>query len=132
MKVTFPEPGDYQLLILSKNSREDTYYQAIAYDVTAQGSGEPFPKTYGTFVEHQARLISPMRRSLPLQQASFFQLQVPGAEQVMIIDRDRQQFIPLTRTGDMFTGSEIVKSPNLIVAAQFPGSRKFWSLVEYE
>lgn len=132
VKAAFPQPGQYKLLILSKNAQEETYYQAIAYDVTAQGVGEPFPKTYGSFTEHHVKLISPLRRSLPLNQASYFQLQVPGAEKVMLVDRDRRQFIPLTRTGDMFTGSEIVNSTNLMVAAQFPGSDKFWTLVEYE
>jgi transglutaminase/protease-like cytokinesis protein 3 len=132
IKAAFPQPGDYKLLILSKNANEETYYQAIAYDVSAQGIGEPFPKTYGSFTEHQVKLISPLRRSLPLNQASYFQLQVPGAEKVMLVDRDRRKFTPLTRTGDIFTGSEIVNSPNLMVAAQFPGNDKFWTLVEYE
>jgi len=132
VKAAFPQPGEYKLIILSKNANEDTYYQAIAYDVTAQGLGEPFPKTYGSFTEHQVKLISPLGRSLPVNQASYFQLQVPGAEKVMLVDRDRRNFIPLTRTGDIFTGSEIVQSPNLMVAAQFPGSDKFWTLVEYE
>lgn len=132
VKAAFPQPGDYKLLVLSKQPQEETYYQAIAYDVTAQGGGEPFPKTYGSFTEHQVKLISPLGRSLPLHQASYFQLQVPGAEKVMLVDRDRRKFTPLTRTGDIFTGSEIVNSPNLMVAARFPGSNKFWTLVEYE
>ncbi|QUS59239.1 transglutaminase domain-containing protein [Synechocystis sp. PCC 7338] len=132
VNAAFPQPGEYKLLILSKNSQEETYYQAIVYDVTAQGSGQPFPSTYGTFSEMQVRLISPLGRTLPQNQASYFQIQVPGAETVVLVDQDRRELIPLNRTGDIFTGSEIIRFDNVTVAAQFPGSNQFWSLVEYE
>ncbi|BAM50500.1 MULTISPECIES: transglutaminase domain-containing protein [unclassified Synechocystis] len=132
VNAAFPQPGEYQLLILSKNSQEDTYYQAIAYDVKAQGAGQAFPSTYGTFSEKQVRLISPLGRNLPQNQASYFQLQVPGAEKVVLVDEQRQELIPLDRTGDVFTGSEIIRFDNVTVAAQFPGSNQFWSLLEYE
>jgi transglutaminase/protease-like cytokinesis protein 3 len=132
VNAAFPQPGDYKLLILSKNSQEETYYQAIAYDVQAQGSGEPFPSTYGTFSEKQVKLISPLRRSLPINQANYFQIQVPGAEQVVLVDEYRRQMIPLERTGDIFTGSEVLSFSNVTVAAQFPGSNQFWSLLEYD
>lgn len=132
ISAAFPQAGDYELVILSKNSQEETYYQAIAYDVQAQGAGEPFPSTYGTFSEKQVKLISPLGRSLPINQASYFQIQVPGAEKVVLVDASRQQLIPLNRTGDIFTGSEIISFSNVTVAAQFPGSNQFWSLLEYE
>lgn len=132
INAAFPQAGDYQLLILSKNSQEETYYQAIAYDVQALGTGKPFPSTYGTFSEKRAKLISPLGRSLPINQASYFQIQVPGAEKVVLVDETRQQLIPLNRTGDIFTGSEIIEFSNVTVAAQFPGSKQFWSLLEYD
>lgn len=78
------------------------------------------------------RLISPLGRNLPQNQASYFQLQVPGAEKVVLVDEQRQELIPLDRTGDVFTGSEIIRFDNVTVAAQFPGSNQFWSLLEYE
>ncbi|BFM41140.1 transglutaminase domain-containing protein [Synechocystis sp. LKSZ1] len=131
VQVAFPNPGNYQLLILSKNSQETIYAQAIAVEIQALAAGQPFPKTYGTFSDKQVYLQMPLATSLPANQAAQFQLRVPQAQKVLVIDSQSKKWVELGRSGDVFSGPVFIGNNPVVVVAQFPGSEKFWSLLEY-
>ncbi|MGL5033217.1 MAG: transglutaminase domain-containing protein, partial [Microcystaceae cyanobacterium] len=47
VNVAFPAPGDYTLIIFSKQPGEETYRQAISYEIIANSASPTFPLTYG-------------------------------------------------------------------------------------
>jgi transglutaminase/protease-like cytokinesis protein 3 len=132
VQVAFPNSGKYQLLILSKNSQENIYAQALAVEIQALAAGQPFPKTYGTFSDKQVYLQMPLRAALPDNQAAQFQLRVPQAQKVLVVDSQSKEWVELDRSGDVFSGPVFIGNNPVIVVAQFPGSEKFWSLLEYD
>lgn len=131
VQVAFPHPGNYQLLLLSKNSQETIYAQAVAVEIRALAAGQPFPKTYGTFSEKDVYLQMPLGGALSDNQAAQFQLRVPQAQKVLVVDSQSKKWVELNRSGDLFSGPVFIGNNPIIVVAQFPGSDKFWSLLEY-
>lgn len=127
-----PRSGNYELLIFAKNKRDSgNYYQAITYQLQAVGTGANFPKTYGTFIESGAYLSTPKVNSLPQNSTVLFQLTVPNAEEVVIID-DRGQWTKLSRQGNNFSGNATIGSGKVRLAAKFPNSSEYAVLLEYQ
>ncbi|PSM48468.1 hypothetical protein C7Y66_14235 [Chroococcidiopsis sp. CCALA 051] len=127
-----PPVGNSQLEIFSRNKdASGAYQQAITYKVISQNAGEEFPKTYSTFLEKNSYLSSPLNKSLPVNQLAYFQIEVPNALDVQVIDVSSNKWIKLTRSGDVFTGNVLVSSNKIQVSAKFLGDDNYWTLVEY-
>ena len=131
VRVSFPSVGEYELIIFSKKREEETYYQAVKYDIQAVTAGEAFPLTYASFNDKNAYLEMPLTKSLPINQASYFQLKVDEASKVIVINKETNSITELTPSSSFFVGSVVIDPGKTIVAAQFPGSNQYWTLLEY-
>lgn len=131
VQIAAPEAGNFQLILFSKRPQEELYQQALILDVTASQSGTPFPATFGTFNEKQAYLQQPLTQTLPLYHSAYFQLQVKGARQVMVLNQETQEWTALDRNGDYFTGTSLIKPGKTQVLARFDEGNRYWSLLEY-
>ncbi len=132
VRATFPAPGSYELEIFAKpRQQQGSYPEAVTYKVIAKGGGKEFPLTYSTFNEKNVQLQVPLVKYLPKNQSVRFQLKVPHALEVQVIDQSSNGWTPLTASGNLFTGNVLVGSGKVHVVAQFPGDEKYWTLVEY-
>lgn len=131
IRVSFPSVGEYELIIFSKKREEENYYQAVKYDIQAVTAGEAFPVTYASFNDKNAYLEMPLTKSLPVNQASYFQLKVDEASKVIVINKEKNSITELTPSSSFFVGSVVIDPGKTIVAAQFPGSNQYWTLLEY-
>ena len=131
ISVSLPSVGEYQLIIFSKNKDEKIYSQAVKYNIQSLASGEPFPITYGSFTDKNVYLETPLKKTLPINQASYFQLKINEANKVVVVNKDTNNLTELTRSDRFFVGSVEISSGKTIVAAQFPGSDQYWTLLEY-
>ena len=132
IRATFPAPGSYELEIFAKPRQEPgSYPEAVTYKVIAKGAGKEFPLTYSTFNEKNVQLQVPLVKYLPQNQSVRFQLEVPHALSVQVIEQSSNRWTPLTASGNLFTGNVSVGSGKVYVVAQFPGDEKYWTLVEY-
>lgn len=131
VNVAFPNSGKYQLIIFSKAKQQNIYQQAVKYTIYATGSAEPFPKIYGTFTEKEAYVSLPLKQSLAVNQASYFQLKVDQAMKVIVINKNTNQWTELTSNNGLFVGSVMIDSGKTMIAAQFPESEQYWTLLEY-
>ena len=127
-----PPVGSSQLEIFSRSKdASGAYQQAITYKVLSKNAGEEFPKTYSTFLEKNSYLSSPLNKNLPVNQLAYFQIEVPNALDVQVIDVSSNKWTKLTRSGDVFTGNVLVSSNKIQVSAKFLGDDNYWTLVEY-
>lgn len=131
VRASFPSVGEYELIIFSKKREEETYHQAVKYDIKAVAPGEAFPLIYGSFADKNAYLETPLTKSLPVNQSSYFQLKVNGANKVIVVNQDTNQITELTPSSSFFIGSVVINPGKIIVAAQFPGNDQYWTLLEY-
>jgi len=131
VRASFPSVGKYELIIFSKNTQEETYHQAVKYDIQAVAPGEAFPLIYGSFTDKNAYLEMPLTKSLPINQASYFQLKVNGASKVIVINKETNNITELNPSSSFFVGSVVIDPGKTIVAAEFPGSSQYWTLLEY-
>lgn len=132
IQATFPAPGTYDLQIFSKRrSEEGLLQQAIAYRVTAGSSGATFPKTFSSFSDNNAYLYNPTAGQLPTDRIVPFAIEVPNALEVAVIDEASGKWTPLTRSGSAFVGNVPIGTGKVTLAAKFPGSDKYTTLLEY-
>ncbi|MBR8827455.1 MAG: transglutaminase [Gomphosphaeria aponina SAG 52.96 = DSM 107014] len=132
IKATFPAPGNYELQIYAKNKHESgSYPHAVTYKIIADAAGKEFPKIYTNFTENNANLQAPLTKKLPSNQSVYFQLNVPKALEVQVIDQTSNKWTKLTRSGNQFSGNAFVGSGKVQVTAKFPGDEKYWTVVEY-
>lgn len=131
VRASFPSIGEYELIIFSKKREEETYYQAVKYDIQSVAIGKAFPLTYASFTDKNTYLEMPLTQSLPVNQASYFQLKVNEASRVIVVNKDTNNITELTPRNSFFVGSVVINSGKTVVAAQFPGSEQYWTLLEY-
>jgi hypothetical protein len=128
-----PAAGSYELTIFAGRGGED-YVSALQYRVEASegvGQGVEFPQVYANFHQSGVALVEPLSGHLPTGQHSHFDLYVPGAERVALINGDTWQM--LDRGGeDRFTGDMSPQAGKVLVAAQLPGQGGFAGLVSYD
>lgn len=132
ISALFPKKGEYQLYIFARNkhSRDKMYEGALQYEIQAKsGSRKRFPQTYGTFAESGAivrrPIINPARN-----QAVTFELSVPGATQVNVVQGDTWH--KLQKTGVDFKGTVNLIPGKIHVVGQFDGSTQHEFLLVYE
>jgi transglutaminase/protease-like cytokinesis protein 3 len=131
--AVFPRRGDYLMRLFAKRiSSGGEYEQALDYDVkVSQGmSGKiGFPSTYAPFKENGGYLYSPMARHLAVGTTQHFKLKVPNAQNLVVVTGDNK--FPLKKQGDVFEGKVKMSSGKMTVYAQFPGERRYSSLLQY-
>jgi transglutaminase/protease-like cytokinesis protein 3 len=133
IKVSFPQAGTYDLLIFSKNkSDKSNFNHALSYRIIANARGVAIPKTYSIFEENNAYLHSPTIAKLNKNQFVNFKLEVPNALEVVVIDESSGNWIPLSKSGNLFFGNVKVGAGKITVAGKFTDSNRYASLVEYE
>jgi transglutaminase/protease-like cytokinesis protein 3 len=133
VSVAPPSAATYDLAIYAKQ-KDDTeqYGEVIKYQIQATNSAVQLPKVYGHFYQHQASLIEPLSADLPPNWSTYFNLVVPEALDVQVVDLATQQWTPLNGYGDYFSGNVEIKLGTTAVIAKFPGDERYWQLVEYQ
>lgn len=132
VNAAFSQTGIYELKVFSKKKDEaGLYHEAITYKVLAQGQGKEFPKTYSHFSQNNAYLSTPLKKTIATSEPVYFQINVPNALKVVVIEQSSQNWTNLKQQGTMFTGTVNVNSGKVAIAAQFAQGEQYWTLVEY-
>jgi transglutaminase/protease-like cytokinesis protein 3 len=130
----FPEKGSYLLYIFAKRKSEPDEYRSIAaYAVTnrtVKSGPNGFPSIFESYAMHDAILVTPMEKYLPLGRTVNFQIYVPGASKVAVVAGD--QWTHLKQMGEKFSGDVRITHSNVQVYALFPGEKSYDGLLEYE
>lgn len=130
----FPTAGSYELQLFAKDRAQEGEFPYVAgYRIEAGGGSADyrFPQQYATFAETDARLIFPQTGILQRDNPYTFEITVPNALDVAIIDGENWIF--MQRDGDTFTTTTAVYNPTIQISAQLdPNSRTYSGLVEYQ
>ena len=133
VSVAPPETGTYDLTIFAKQKDDSAQYgEVIKYKIEATNSTTQLPKTYGHFHQYQASLIEPLVANLEPNWSTYFNLIVPEAIDVQVVNSSTKQWTPLNGYGSYFAGHVDIQSGNTSIVAKFPGSDQYWQLVEYQ
>lgn len=133
VRMAFPKAANYTLRIYAKRADEPggVYTSAIEYSVVAD-AGEvemTYPRTFGIFAETGASLRLPMEGRLEAGASREFELAVPGAEDVAVINDGEWTF--LSKEDETFRGEVSLSAGEAQVAARFPGDESYRWLLEY-
>jgi len=130
----FPEKGSYLLYIFAKHKSDpDEYRSVAAYAVTNRTvrSGRiGFPATFESYAMHDAVLVTPLEKYLPLGHTVNFQIYVPGASKVAVVAGD--EWTHLKQIGDKFIGEVRITHRSVQVFALFSANESYDGLLEYE
>lgn len=133
VSIAPPQIGTYELTIFAKHKNESgNYGEVIKYQIEATKSITKLPKTYGHFHQYQANLIEPLTADLEPNWSTYFNLIVPDAIAVKVVNADNQQWTSLNGYGNYFAGHVDIQPGKILIVAQFPGSDEHWQLVEYQ
>ena len=133
VSVAPPEAGTYELTIYAKKKEDlGDYGEVINYQIDASNSIAQLPKTFGHFHDSQAGLIEPLNADLKSDWSTYFNLIVPEAEDVQIINTTTRQWTPLTGYGSYFAGHVELQPGTIAVVAKFSEGDRYWQLVEYQ
>ena len=128
-----PAAGVYDLIIYAKDKDDSNAYEkAIAYQIEAQAPTAQFPKIYEQFYQYQANLVEPVTTNLDVGRSTYFNLVIPQAIDVMVVNSTNNSWTPLDGYGDSFVGHVDIQSGNSIVIAKFSDSDEYWKLIEYQ
>ncbi|MEL6930526.1 MAG: transglutaminase domain-containing protein [Cyanobacteria bacterium J06600_6] len=132
VNVAPPQSGTYDLTIYAKpEDQAGGYYEVIEYQIEAQNSTAGLPKIYGNFYEHRASLIEPLSADLTPNWSTHFNLIVPEALDVQVVNSETQQWTSLEGYGSYFAGNVDIQQGKTAVVAKFSGDDRYWQLVEY-
>ena len=133
VSVAPPKTGTYDLTIYAKEQEDlGDYGEVINYQIEAIDSTAKLPQTFGHFHQYQASLIEPLTADLKPNWSSYFNLVVPEAEDVQVVNTVTKQWTPLVGYGSYFAGHVDIQPGNTVVVAKFPGNEQYWQLVEYQ
>jgi transglutaminase/protease-like cytokinesis protein 3 len=133
VSVAPPEAGVYELNIYAKKSDDpEKLQEVITYQIEAASSAAQLPKIYGHFNQHQVSLIEPLTGSLKPNWSVYFNLIVPDAIDVQVVDTVTRKSTPLDGYGKYFAGHVETESGKAVIIAKFSESDQYWQLVEYE
>lgn len=131
IRVAFPNPGSYVLSLFAKRSAEDTYEQALRYEIAARvgSGGARFPVTFADYTQARGRLQSPLQGDLRVGRTYDFRLHLPSAREVVVAAGVQTA---LGRAGESFRGRVTPTRPGkLLIVAKSRGSGKIGGLAEY-
>ena len=133
ISVAPPTAGIYDLTIYAKENHDSGQYaEVINYQVEAEKSTVRLPKIYGHFHQHQVSLIEPLTGNLNPNWSTYFNLVVPQAIDVQVVNTATNKWTPLNGYGNYFAGNVDIKSGKTVVIAKFPEDDRYWQLVEYQ
>lgn len=133
VSVAPPNVGTYDLTIFAKQKADPGQYgEVIKYQIQGTNATAQLPKVYGHFYEHQVSLIEPLSADLQPNWSTYFNLVVPEALDVQVVNTETQEWTPLNGYGNYFAGSVAIKSGKTAVIAKFPGDEQYWQLVEFK
>jgi transglutaminase/protease-like cytokinesis protein 3 len=133
ISVAPPTAGNYDLKIYAKHQDDpDKYGEIIDYQITTTQAAVQLPQVYGHFQDYQASLIEPLTRDLKPNWSTYFNLVVPQAIDVQVVNTTTNEATPLNGYGNYFAGHVDIQEGNTIVIAKFPGNDQYWQLVEYQ
>ncbi|MEM8675042.1 MAG: transglutaminase domain-containing protein [Cyanobacteria bacterium P01_G01_bin.67] len=133
VNVAPPEVGTYDLTIYAKHQDDREHYgEIIKYKITANNAVTELPKTSAHFHHYQASLIEPLAADLEVNWSTYFNLIVPEAIDVQVVNTNTKQWTPLNGYGNYFAGNVDVQPGNTSIVAKFPGEEQYWQLVEYQ
>ncbi len=133
ISVAPPMPGTYDLTIYAKKKDDPRKYgEIINYQINALNSVASLPKLYDHFNQYQASLVEPLTAELKPNWSTYFNLVVPQAIDVQVVNAQTKQWTPLNGYGSYFSGHVDIQSGNTAVVARFPGDDRYWQLVEYQ
>lgn len=133
INVAPPAAGVYDLSIYAKHKNDPNQYgEVIEYQIEAETATAQLPKIYGQFYQYQAGLVEPQTANLKPNWSTYFNLVVPQAIDVQVVNTSTNRWTSLNGYGDSFVGHVDIQSGNSIVVAQFPGSDEYWKLIEYQ
>jgi len=133
ISVAPPAAGIYDLNIYAKHQDEPGQYgEIIKYQIKADNSIASLPKVYGHFNKYQVSLIEPLISDLESNWSTYFNLIVPQAIDVQVINTETKQWTPLNGYGNYFAGQVKIHPGNTLIIAKFPGDDQYWQLVEYK
>jgi transglutaminase/protease-like cytokinesis protein 3 len=132
VSVAFPEAGRYDLEIYAgKKDNSGIYHRALTYNILASKSAQQFPETYRHFKLNDVYLYSPITKSLTANQYVYFQVNVPNAIDVVVIQDGSNNWTKLEQHGMTFQGAVQVGMGKIKISARFPRDDRYWGLVEY-
>jgi len=133
VSVAPPNAGTYDLTIYAKPQADSNQYgEIISYQIEANSSTAELPKIFGHFHKHQVSLVEPLSAELTPNWSTYFNLIVPKALDVQVINTETKQWTPLDGYGDYFAGNVDIQAGKTAVVARFPGDEQYWQLVEYQ
>ena len=133
VSVAPPNAGTYKLTIYAKQQDDPNQYgEVITYQIKATNSTTELPKIYGHFHQSQASLIEPLSAELQSDWSTYFNLVVPEALDVQVVNANTKEWTPLEQYGNYFAGNVNIKPGTTTVVAKFPGDDQYWQLVEYQ
>ena len=133
VNVAPPTIGTYELTIYAKPKDDpNAYNEVIRYQIEAQNSIAKLPKIYANFYEHQANLVAPLSAELAPNWSTHFNLVVPEAVDVQVVNSKTQEWTALEGYGSYFAGNVDIQPGATSVVARFPGDDRYWQLVEYQ
>jgi transglutaminase/protease-like cytokinesis protein 3 len=133
ISVAPPTAGDYSLKIYAKHQDDpEQYGEIINYQIATTQAAVQLPQVYGHFQDYQASLIEPLTRNLQPNWSTYFNLVVPQAIDVQVVNTTTNQATPLNGYGNYFAGHVDIQEGNTVVIAKFPGDEQYWQLVEYQ
>ena len=133
ISVAPPNVGTYNLTIYAKKQDDPGKYgEVINYQIEALQPVARLPQVYSHFNQHRASLIEPLTADLKPNWSTYFNLIVPQAEDVRVLNTVTKQWTPLNGYGSYFAGHVEIQPGNTVVVARFPGNEQYWQLVEYQ
>ena len=133
ISVAPPDAGTYDLTIYAKKQDDPGKYgEVISYQIEADRPIVKLPQVYDHFNRYQVSLIEPLTADLKSNWSTYFNLVVPQAEDVQVLNTATQQWTPLNGYGSYFAGHVDIQPGNTVVVAKFPGDEQYWHLVEYQ
>jgi len=131
--ASFPKPSNYTLRIYVKRAGEagGEYDSAIEYAVVAETGRDDltYPRTLGTFAEAGASLRRPLEGRLDAGTSHKFEILVPGAEEVAVINGGT--WTRFNDEGYIFCGEAVLSKGEAQVAARFPEDPSYSILLVY-
>lgn len=133
INVAPPNAGTYDLTIYAKKQSDPGKYgEVISYQIKAIQPVASLPKIYGHFDQYQASLIEPLTADLKPNWSTYFNLIVPEAADVQVLNTVTKQWTSLNGYGNYFAGHVDIQPGNTVVVARFPGNEQYWQLIEYQ
>ena len=133
INIAPPAAGSYELGIYAKKQNDSGQYgEVVQYQLEAHQSSAGLAKIYGHFNQQQANLIEPLDVNLQSNRSTYFNLVVPQATDVRVVNTTTESSTPLRGYGNSFVGHVNIDVGDTIVVARFPGSNEYWKLIEYQ